>query len=295
MKFILLIVIIIMILTSYFTMRSAIKPRKNILFGVTLPKEVLDNKEILEITREYKKEINIYILIGSILGLATLIISKVSLQIIYLLIWSFAMTGLVVNLPYKKTNKKLKVIKEHNNWYTKNDNDEYWINGYKYYNKNDDKITVSSRYGYSLTYNLANKKGKILNYGGLVLSFIIVTIICTLLLVMDFSKPTINISKESGKVIIDYPIYNYNFFIDDIDTVKLVDNIKLKAKTNGIGTNEYSRGNFRAEEYGKCKVYIYKESQPYIVIKVKNRYVIYNEEDKIETLKVYKEIKSILK
>ena len=64
-------------------------------------------------------------------------------------------------------------------------------------------------------------------------------------------------------------------------------------KTNGIGTEEYSRGNYRLDEYGKCKVYIYHKSKPYILIKIKSKYLIYNEENKEYTLKVYDQLKSI--
>ena len=294
MKITLLIVLIIVNLTVFFTMKSAIKPNKNILFGVTLPKEKLKDKETLEVVNMYKKEMNKYIVISIFLGLLTFKINKTSLQIVYMLIWTFVVCGVVINLPYKNMNKKLHEIKKKNNWIVEKDEDKYWINGYKYYNENDKSTIVSSRYGYSMTYNLATKRGKIINYGILIPVSIMVVGICILLIIMDFSNPTINIYQQSNKISIDYPMYNYDFKIDEIESVDLVEDININAKTNGIATNDYDRGNFSVEKYGRSKVYIYKKIKTYIVIKTKDDYVIYNENNKKDTLKIYNEIKKLL-
>ena len=65
---------------------------------------------------------------------------------------------------------------------------------------------------------------------------------------------------------------------------------KIKLRTNGISTDEYCRGNFKSKEYGKCRVYIYNKSKPYIIVKLKNNYFIYNEETKDETMNVYNQL-----
>ena len=120
------------------------------------------------------------------------------------------------------------------------------------------------------------------------------TYIDNLSLEMDFSHHKITISKENNSISIDYPSYDYEFSVAEIEDVSLVDEVNFKIRTNGISTDEYSRGSFKSVQYGKCKAYIYNESKPYIVVKLKNTYLIYNERTKDETMKVYNELKSLV-
>ena len=116
---------------------------------------------------------------------------------------------------------------------------------------------------------------------------------------MEFTNPKITISSES--ISVDYHLYDYEFSVNDIEDIKLVDEVSFKLRTNGISTDEYCRGNFKSKEYGKCRVYIYNKSKPYIIVKLKNNYFIYNEESKLKDLdqmdcvreKVYDAIKHI--
>lgn len=301
-KLVFLPAIIIIVLTVYFTMRGAIKPSRNILFGVTLPNELLELQDIKNIVNEFKKKMNLYCLLGVILIIPVFFIKKMSIELIYLLVWCFLMTGVVINLPYKESNRKLKEFKkeyymekdlsktDENNIYC---DDEYWIDGYKYYNENDKSVLVSKRYGIGSTYNLATKKGRFLNYGSFIIIGGILIPFLVSMLMLDFSKPSIEVSKSLGTVSVNYPFYNYNFDIDDIEEIKLIEDANLRLKTNGIGTEEYSRGNYRSYEYGKCKVYIYNNSGPYILIKIKDKYLIYNEDNQKDTLKVYNQLKNI--
>ena len=158
------------------------------------------------------------------------------------------------------------------------DDDEYWIDGYKYYNENDFNSKVSPRFGFNAyTYNLATKKGKMLYYMPTIICAVIMIPLCFNLLEMDFSHHKITISKENNSISIDYPSYDYEFSVAEIEDVSLVDEVNFKIRTNGISTDEYSRGSFKSVQYGKCKAYIYNESKPYIVVKLKNTYLIYNE------------------
>ncbi len=185
----------------------------------------------------------------------------------------------------KTCNSKLKMDKE--TIYT--DDDEYWIDGHKYYNENDSNSKVNTRFGFnSYTYNLATKKGKISYYSVFVICAALLIPLSFSLLSMEFTDHKINISNEN--VSVDYPSYNYEFSASDIEEIKLVDEVHFRLKTNGIGTNEYSRGSFKSKEYGKCRVYIYNNSKPYIIVKLKNNYFIYNEKTKDETMNVYNQL-----
>ncbi|WP_343101178.1 PH domain-containing protein [Romboutsia sp. MSSM.1001216sp_RTP31141st1_G3_RTP31141_220114] len=457
-NFILMPAFIMITIVVYFTMKSAAKPRRNILFGVTLPTEALSNDAVLKMIDDYKRIINIFILVIILTGLPIAFINKELLSVLYLLAWSLVTAEWLVKQPYINMNRKLKKLKKDNEWfigekrvvsmdtkisrlkdkmpisnkyilipfgislipliisivkydedlkyatfiavilmavlallyfvgfrgsnklrlkvYSKNsdinyilnkeekylnsiawfitsltssivflftylviyevinvsyyvitiiailgaivtfvvyiytnnriksleeellkidkeviytDDDEYWIDGYKYYNENDYNSKVNPRFGFNTyTYNLATKKGKISYYSGFIIYAVIFIPLFFNLSSMELTDHKINISSES--ISIDYPYYDYEFSVNDIEDIKLVDEVSFKLRTNGIGTDEYCRGNFKSREYGKCRVYIYNNSKPYIIVKLKNNYFIYNEKTKDETMDVYHQL-----
>lgn len=460
-NFILMPAFVMMTIVVYFTMKSAAKPRRNILFGVTLKDQALSDDAVLKIIDDYKKIINRLTLVIILTGLPIAFIKKEVLSILYLLIWSLVTVEWLAIRPYIHMNRKLKKLKKDNEWfigekrvvsidtkisklkdkmpipkkyifipfsislipliisivkhdedlkyatfmafilmavlvllyfvgykatnklrlkvYSKNsdinyvlnkeerylnsivwfitsltasivflflylvifnvinvsyyfitiiailggiitfvvciynnnkiksleeellkmdeetiytDDDEYWIDGYKYYNENDSNSKVSPRFGFSAyTYNLATKKGKLSYYSGLIICAVILIPVFFSLLSMEFTNPKISISNKS--ISVDYPLYDYEFSASDIEEIKLVDEVSFKIRTNGIGTDEYSRGSFKSREYGKCRVYIYNESKPYIIVKLKNNYFIYNEKTKDDTINVYNQLQDL--
>ena len=82
--------------------------------------------------------------------------------------------------------------------------------------------------------------------------------------------------------------------IKDIEKVEIIDKLKVKLRTNGIGMDEYSVGNFNVEGYGKCKLYIYNDVKPYILIESDNEQIFINGEDKEDTLRYYDEIIAVI-
>ncbi|MGL5692970.1 MAG: PH domain-containing protein [Peptostreptococcaceae bacterium] len=449
----------------YFTMKGAVKPRRNILFGVTIPNEALSDEVVLSIVSEYKRKMNLCMLVIILTALPTFFIEREILSILYFLTWSLVVAEWLVRQPYVLMNRKLKKLKKEREWfigekrvvnmdtkisklkdkmpipdkymfipigvalipvvislvkydedlkyatfiavilmgvlvllyflgfkggnrlrlkvYSQNseinyvlnkeekylnsitwfitsitasiiflftylliyevinvsyyfvtfismlgsiisfagfmyannrmknledellkmdkeviytDDDDCWIDGYKYYNENDYNSKVSPRFGMNVyTYNLATKKGRIGYYSGFIICAVLLIPLGFNLLNMEFTNHKITISDESKTVSVDYPSYDYEFSYSDIEEVKVVEEIRFKIRTNGIGTDEYSRGSFKSVEYGKCRAYIYNDSKPYIVVKLKDNYFIYNEKTKEETIKVYNELKSLIK
>ena len=461
MKFILMPAYIITIAMIYFIMKSAIKPRRNILFGVTLPSEALSDEDVIKMVDEYKNKARIcmsVIILGAVLAI---FIKKEIIATVYLIIWSLISAEWMVRQPYIYINRKLTKLKKDREWfigekrivsmdtkisrlkdkmplpdkymlipilislfalmisvvkydedlryatyiafvlmliqivlyftgfrgsnkiklkvysqnsdinyalnkeekylnsivwfitaltasivyvfayavlygiinigyyfitiiavlcsiitfvafvYTNNkvrhleeellkmdkeiiytDDDEYWIDGYKYYNENDKSSKVNPRFGFNCyTYNLATKKGKISYYSGIGIVAVLLIPLCFSLINMDITSPEISISYNG--ISVDYPYYDYEFKSSDIEEIKLVDSVSFNIRTNGIGTDKYCRGSFRSSEYGSCRVYIYNESNPYIIVKLKNNHFIYNEKTKEETMKIYNELKGL--
>ncbi|WP_424767929.1 DUF5808 domain-containing protein [Paenibacillus sp. sgz302251] len=169
------------------------------------------------------------------------------------------------------------------------DDDEYWINGSTYFNPNDQSVMVPKRIGIGTTFNMATRTGKWMQYGGMVLAVIIVLPLAAMAVRADHTSPALLI-QEDGKVIIDYPLYDYSFHLNDIQELTLEETVPSGFRTNGAATAEYARGNFSLEELGAAKLYIFKNKPPYIFIKLDGLYVIYNKQDPAKTRAVYQQL-----
>ena len=173
------------------------------------------------------------------------------------------------------------------------DTDEYWEKGY-YCNPHDNRIMVEKRIGTGMCFNLGNKKGRILNYVGNIFVVILVVGICIYLLRFDISGFKMNINDNVIKI--EAPSYEIEFNIDDVEGVELINEMpKATIKTNGIGGSHYSIGYFKLEGYGNTPIYIYRNSSPYLKIKLKNTYVFINGEKPDITKEYYVEITESIK
>lgn len=97
-----------------------------------------------------------------------------------------------------------------------------------------------------------------------------------------------------NSVKINAPLYGIEFNVEDIEKVEIVDKLKVKLRINGIGMDEYSVGNFNVEGYGKCKLYIYNDVKPYILIKSNDEIIFINGENEEETLRYYNEFIAVI-
>lgn len=169
------------------------------------------------------------------------------------------------------------------------DEDEYWQHGLTYNNPNDKTIMVPKRSGIGSTLNMATKTGRFIQYSSIVLAAIVILLASVFTVQADYTSPTLEI-EDNGKITITYPMYTYSFDMEDVQILSLADTIPTGFRTNGTATAEYARGNFSLETYGETKLYIYKNSQPYILFKLKDNYVIYNDKEPAQTKKLFAEL-----
>ena len=172
------------------------------------------------------------------------------------------------------------------------DSDDYWINGIFYKNPYDSRVVVEGRIGIKPVYNLATKKGRLITYGGNILAA--VSVLAIILMMISFEFYGFNMKINDDVVKINAPLYGTELKIKDIEKVEIIDKLKVKLRTKGIGMDEYSVGNFNVEGYGKCKLYIYNDVKPYILIESDNEQIFINGEDKEDTLRYYDEIIAVI-
>lgn len=172
------------------------------------------------------------------------------------------------------------------------DSDEYWINGMSYKNPYDNRVVVEPRIGTNPVYNLATKKGRLITYGTNI--FVVVSVLTIILMMLYFKLYGFNMKIIDNSVKINAPLYGIEFNVEDIEKVEIVDKLKVKLRINGIGMDEYSVGNFNVEGYGKCKLYIYNDVKPYILIKSNDEIIFINGENEEETLRYYNEFIAVI-
>jgi uncharacterized membrane protein len=172
------------------------------------------------------------------------------------------------------------------------DDDGYWINGSTYYNPDDQSVMVPKRIGIGTTVNMATRAGKWIQFGSIVLCIAIILPLAAFAVQSDHSSPALIIGK-SGTVTIDYPLYDYSFPIRDLQELTLEESIPTGFRTNGTATAEYARGSFSLEKLGAAKLYVFKNSPPYIFMKLDGLYVIYNDKDPERTKAVFNELMAL--
>lgn len=169
------------------------------------------------------------------------------------------------------------------------DDDEYWLNGSTYYNPNDRTIIVAKRAGIGTTVNLATRAGKWIQYGTIVVALAVVVPLAAFAVKSDYTSPVLTIADE-GLVQINYTPYDFRFSLDEALEITLEDTVPTGFRTGGTATSAYARGSFSLHSLGKAKLYVYKNNPPYIVIKLPDLYVIYNEKEADQTKAVYEEL-----
>ncbi|MBY9079399.1 hypothetical protein KIH86_15880 [Paenibacillus sp. HN-1] len=170
------------------------------------------------------------------------------------------------------------------------DDDEYWVNGLWYYNPDDRSMMVPKRGGIGLTLNMASRGGRL--FMGITAAFVVLLIagISIFTVREDWMKPAMSINAN-GEVRVESPSYGYSFSLDQVQDIALADTLPSGRRVNGVSTDTYARGHFKLKEWGTARLYVYKDSPPYIVIRLTDQTVVFNYKDKEATLRLFEDLK----
>lgn len=174
-----------------------------------------------------------------------------------------------------------------------NDDDEHWRNGSTYFNPDDPSVLVPKRVGAGSTVNMATRRGKQLLYGASTGAAAIVIIVLVLLGRGDAMAPAMTLADD-GNVSITNTDYPYSFNMGDVLDIKLEEQLPSGFRSNGVATSLYARGNFDLSELGAAKLYVFKKTPPYILIKLPDMHVVFNDESPEQTRLLYEELASRL-
>ncbi|GKU24922.1 hypothetical protein [Clostridium folliculivorans] len=300
---------ILFLVSTLYSLKTALKADDNIILGVTLPKDKLNDEQVEKLELLYIKNINTLAIVFGLLFVPELLLKidfagYPSLEIVYFFAW---ITSLLISSRrvVHLANKRMRLLKSKNKWGVSGVktidinskkltyDDEFWPNGINYCNPKDKSFIVSKRIGLGNTVNLGIKKGKIFTFGTLAAVITIAMVLSTYLLLTDFYTPSIYI--DGDKIKVSDLDYSTAFNTSEIQDVKLIDEVPKVNKINGALTSIYARGKFDINSYGAGRIFIFKNSSPYIMIRLKDSYIIYNEDNKTKTNSLYEELKARVK
>lgn len=206
-----------------------------------------------------------------------------------LLLFTIIPTGIVF-FVYRYIRKLEQELLEQDGKVIYSDDDEYWGNGFTYHNPNDKSLFVTKRVGMGETINTGTLAGKVI--ASSIITIIAAVIIGTafMLIRSELSSPTLTIASDQ-QVHIEYPMYSFDFNLTEIEQLDLVDQIPTGMRINGEGTKDHLRGQFRLQDLGKSRLYVYKNQPPYIKIKLKETYIFFNEKEPRATKQLFEQLK----
>lgn len=194
-----------------FEMRNMGKINRQLLLGVTLPKEAFGLEEVKSIQGAYLKRIKQFTWISflSIILFITLFKQKVSIQLLYFIGWTTLMsiTPMFIHLPYYK---KLKELKAREGWFVGN-TEEILI---------DTKLT-----------SIKDKLGISQKWFYMLLVFPILSIIINVLGTTEKQAGTIFIGIQLGTMLL---IIVSNYLIRKLRTKVYSKNTEINAAINGM-------------------------------------------------------------
>ena len=168
------------------------------------------------------------------------------------------------------------------------DEEDYWFAGMFYCNPNNSRLLVSDKTGMHTTFNLGIKSGKILMVGILVLFVVVMVSSCGFIVLEEQLQPSVTFNR--GSIEFSAIIYKDQIDYDQIRSVFLVDALEDGYKVNGSATDTYARGSFNFSEYGPSRLYIFKDSRPYLAIETQDHYYFYSGKDKEDTYRIYNQL-----
>lgn len=186
-----------------------------------------------------------------------------SLAVVLLsVIYSLVLIILLMQAEFKTRKMQQKLTAESGvSVYT--DDDDKWLLGMFYYNKNDAHFMINKRTGIGTTMNLARAPGKIL-------------IVFTALILL--SMPLIGVwmmGEESAAVLLQFDGTMltashsgtvYTLDIADIASAELLDVLPDGTRTNGTAFKTVLKGSFSMEGLGACRLCLNPQVPPFIVV-----------------------------
>lgn len=167
------------------------------------------------------------------------------------------------------------------------DEDEYWIWGMFYCNPNDRHLSVNSRVGMNMSFNLAHPAGKVIA----VLSAMVIAALPFFgvwMMAMEFSPRTVQLTEDA--CIVSHVTKQFSVSYEDIRSAQLISGLPEYSSLSDSAIDSLCEGIYKVDGFGSCKVSFDPDNPPYLVLKTDDMTYIFNLESPEQTENCYNEI-----
>lgn len=171
--------------------------------------------------------------------------------------------------------------------------DDHWIYGIFYYNKNDRRFMVNKRVGIGTTINMAKTSGKV------VMGIIAAGTLGLLLWAAGFMLleefVPISLTLEDRALVSGQYHEEYRLELSEISEAELLEELPSMSKRVGTGMESILKGSFMAESFVSCKVCVRRLEPPFVKILTNDGMTYYlNDEDPKATRQVFEKLQKAL-
>lgn len=285
LNLIIAIIVIIYQLYNNITLNTALRKANTFLFANTKT-----NPETKKVVRDFKiklLQVNRIILIAALFAAILLIIFNKTLVITVIYILVFLLLPFLYDRYY--IDKSIKTLKKDNHLEDNQDVSPVFLD-LVYNDKDGDHF-----YEYSLRRYMINI-GTIV--GKLFIVVLIALITVFIALIILFTKPSnneieINANVTSTSFVIEYDKSETSIQFSDIASIEKKPTLpKLEGDVKGVEDGDYLLGSFSTKDYGEVRMFVYKNSPTFLLIRtVNNKYYVFSEENQADSNTIYEKIK----
>lgn len=168
------------------------------------------------------------------------------------------------------------------------DDDDHWIWGVIYYNKQDKHAMVETRFGFGTTMNMATPLGKAMNIFG-ALALLSVPVLCIWMMLMEFTP--IQLTVENQVLVAEQLNSDYEIPVEKITELELITELPKLSKYSGTAMDNLYKGSFHVTYGDDCEVFLNPENQYFLTFIADETLYYMSAAEDDETLEIYEMLK----
>lgn len=172
--------------------------------------------------------------------------------------------------------------------------ENYWLWGLVYYNKNDNRFWVEQRVGTGFTTNMAKPFARAVSIMVMTVTVVFLIGMCAWIITEDFTP--VSLTYQNQELSANHWKEVYTIPCSDMESVELWEEKPRMSKRMGTGMDTVQKGDFFSREYERSfEVCLNPQAGPYLMVKTKDGtwYLLGNETGE-EIPKIYDQIKKDL-
>lgn len=209
------------------------------------------------------------------------------ISVIWLLwgtIFYLAITMILLLFTVRQLNRIERSYKKKIDPMLNEEDDDCWILGMFYYNKEDKHTFVEARIGYGATTNMATSLGKgLMVFSGI--AILSIPVLCIWMIMIEFTP--IKLDIRENYLIAEQLKTDYQIDIREIEELELVDELPKLSKNRGTGMDNLYKGNWHIVYAGDCEVFLNPQNQIFLKFKADGELYYMSASDDHRTQEIY--------